>query len=124
MWSAQLSLDFPPPFQQEVDLRRHLAGQPEVGCEALHAARPGVQAQQVESDRLERLHRVGQAGVDEIALGLEGCHDAIVAGGRGGVTPPPSPPPPPSPRLTPHPPAPAPPFPGSPPNNGEPPGPP
>src|SRR5882762_8791754 len=70
MWSAQLSLDFPLPFQQKVDLRRHLAGQPEVGRQALHAARPGVQAQQVESDRLERLHRVGEAGMDEVALGL------------------------------------------------------
>src|SRR2546422_7196812 len=112
MWSAQLSLDFPPPFQQEIDLRGNLAGQPEVGGEALHTARPGVQAQQVESDRLERLHRVGQAGVNEIALGLEGCHDAIVAGAPGGVTPPLSPPPPPSPGLIPHPPALPPPLPG------------
>src|SRR5881628_3278936 len=54
--------------------------------EALHTARPGVQAQQVEPDRLERLHRVREAGVDEIALGLEVRHNSIVAPAERDVT--------------------------------------
>src|SRR2546430_8975101 len=76
--SAQLLVDLAPALEHEPDLLRHGAGQTQVGREILDTARAGVQPQQVETDRLERLHRIPQTPLHAVALGLQIRHNPVV----------------------------------------------
>src|SRR5204862_30866 len=74
-----------PRRQQPIHFLRHLPGEAEIGGHALHAARAGVEAQEVQADRLQRRDGIREALLHEVALAAQLLDQPVAALGEYAV---------------------------------------
>ena len=72
-------LDLLVTFQEQIYFLRRFPGEIEIRRQASQVSRAGMQAQQVQTDRLERGYRFLQSPLHEIALGSQVRHHAVTA---------------------------------------------